>query len=228
MAVNRSGGAKRLGLLSVLALSFVLPDGAGATIPAGNLVVNGGAEIGPTSILGERRPIPGWTNFNLGQPGFMAIDYLPSGGPGTLMHVDDEGVSGCRGFFGGGPTPSSTAALQTVDVSAAAAEIDSLAGVEARMSARVGRLGGYHNHGLVRFEFLPALGEVPSQVVKLEDSSSAVSRLQTATANLKLFEGTRRILVRVLGVFDEEEAEPENTGYVDDVGLTLTAPTPRR
>jgi hypothetical protein len=206
--------------------ALALPGAAGATIPSGSLVVNPGAEIGPASAIGERRPIPGWTTFNPGQPGYMAIDYLPAGDPGELMDADDEGTSGCRAFFGGGPTPGSTAAVQIVDVSTAAAEIDSVSGVMARMTARVGRLGGHNNHGQVKFEFLPAFGEVASQVYKLEDDSTGASRLKTINVEAKLPTETRRIAVRVLGIFDEEEPELENTGYVDDVGLTLDGSDP--
>jgi hypothetical protein len=175
-------------------------------------------------VIGERRPIPGWTTFNPG-PGFMAIDYLPAGDPGTLIHVDDEGTSGCRAFFGGGPTPGTTAAFQTIDVSGAAAEIDANS-VEARMTARVGRLSEYHNHGQVKFEFLSELGEIANKVVKLEDAPVGLSRLQTVTATTDVLVGTRRIVVRVLGVIDEEEGEAENTGYVDDVALSLDGSDP--
>jgi hypothetical protein len=142
------------------------------------------------------------------------------------MHVDDEGASGCRAFFGGGPTPGSTAAYQDIDVSGAASEIDT-GNLTANMTARVGRLGNTDFYGEARLEFLPLVGDVPvaSPVSIADTMQTTVSRLVTGSKTFNVPKETRRFRVRILGVLGEEGG-PENTGYVDDVGLTLDGSDP--
>src|SRR4051812_33470996 len=90
---------------------------ARADVPAGNVLVNPGAEAGagaPDSSTID--PPPGWTV----EGEFTAVQY---GAPDFLSLADSATFAGGANFFAGGNSPTS-AATQTVDVSGAATELD--------------------------------------------------------------------------------------------------------
>ncbi|MBA3434116.1 MAG: hypothetical protein H0U08_08495 [Actinobacteria bacterium] len=121
------------GLASLLVLAAPLGAGTGA-IPGGNLVQNPGAEGSPGSETNVVVPIAGWRTTGA----MTAWRYGPGDRPDTAFAAS---ISGGVNFFSGGNggiagTPTAT---QSVDVSAAAAEIDA-GSVAATLSAF---MGGY-------------------------------------------------------------------------------------
>ena len=102
-------------------------------MPAGNLVVNPGAEAGAGSPdASQQLPLPGWTVEST----FTAVQY---GAPGFLTAADSTALGGGVNFFAGGPGGALGAATQVVDLAGAATEIDA-GQVTATLSAL---LGGY-------------------------------------------------------------------------------------
>lgn len=215
----RGASTVRVGLATVVA-GAALAAPAKAVVPAGDLVVNGGAEIGPSSGEAKREPIAGWTTTP-GATGFEAIDYLPAGDPGTLMHVNDVGVTGCRGFFGGFGATTATSATQTVDVSAAAAEIDSGA-VTIKVTAALGGLGGTTNTTEMRVNYVDAAGTA-TPALFLGTVPPLVNRVGATSVSAPLVPGVRKVELVVTANYT---AGSSNTGYADNVGLTLDGSDP--
>lgn len=224
MEALREAGVKRTAAIAavlLLALAFVLPSAASAVIPSGNLIANRGAEEGPSGEVGNRLPIPGWSTA-AGAAGFMAIEYRPDGDPAPRLHVSDPNTSGCRAFFGGGEGVSTmTAATQTIDVSAAAAEIDT-GSVSARTSALIGQVSapGEGDLGEVRHEFLGAAENVIGSASMA--NAGTVDQLQLAEQAVAVPVGTRRIRVSLIA----QASGSSNLVYFDDVGLTLDGSSP--
>src|SRR5215467_13314170 len=103
----------RLALLALVAAA-VFAGSAHATIPSGNLVVNGGAEASPGSPDSSTiLPPAGWTV----ESNFTAEQY---GAPDFLTTADSAALGGGANFFAGGPDNAASAATQVVDVSGAA------------------------------------------------------------------------------------------------------------
>src|SRR3954453_22738962 len=120
----------RLACGTLAALVLAVP--AGAAVPPGNLLTNPGAEAGPGAPDGATiLAPPGWVVAGE----FTAVQY---GAPNFLTAQDGAALNGGANFFAGGNQPQSEGS-QTVDVSAAAAEIDA-GSVSATLS---GLLGGF-------------------------------------------------------------------------------------
>jgi hypothetical protein len=152
---------KRSWLVAVgVALVGVLSVGAGpagATIPAGNLLANPGAEDGAASPTGSSTgSIPGWI---VSSHAPAVVRYGTVGGFPTST---SPAVAGNQFFSGGDNSPDSgtfvnaTGIGQTIDVSGAASEINA-GTVEAEMTAC---LGGYA--GQEDFASLEMVAEVAS------------------------------------------------------------------
>jgi hypothetical protein len=211
----------RVALITVAAmLALVLPGTAAATIPSGNLVVNGGAEVGPSSAVENRQPIPGWATAT-GPVGFMAIDYVPPGTASVLMHADSPGAAGCRGFFGGGHAAGGGSAVQTVNVSGAAAEIDA-GSVNAGYSARLGALSGVADHGEVVFSFRDGAG-LQLLARTLTGTSPPASSLEQLADSELVPIGTRSIQVTAAAA---DAGAIGNFAYLDNIALTLDGSPP--
>jgi len=84
----------------------------------GNLIVNGNAEAGAGSSIGDVVPVPGWTT----QGNFTVVQY---GANGDFPDVNTPGPAD-RGanFFAGGPDTDVSSATQTIALSSYAAAID--------------------------------------------------------------------------------------------------------
>ncbi len=209
-----------LAATAALLLLIGWPRAADATIPSGNLVVNGGAEVGPSSEVGERHPISGWTTTG-GPNGFMTVDYRASGDPSLRMHVDDPSTPGCRAFFGGGEgVTTPTSATQDIDVLMAATEIDTLP-VKANIAASIGQVGGGEDSIEARFAMLSGGGTQ----LGLSTASTATSFSGYATfsfTNVSVPVGTRTIRIEL----KTTPAGPANTTYADGIGVTLDGSTP--
>ncbi len=212
--------ARLLSLAFVLVALAALPSTASATIPAGNLVVNGGAEVGPSSEVGDRHPIPGWTT-DAGPAGFMTVDYREPGDPSPRMHSDDPNTSGCRAFFGGGEgVTTKTSATQTIDVSAAAAEIDAEA-VTVRTTAAAGQLAGGEDTTQTVFNFLNGSGGTLG--ANTFNTTTAATQLFVVATSGPVPKGTRTIRIEL----STTPGGPSDTAYIDGVALTLDGSDPQ-
>jgi hypothetical protein len=194
---------------------------ASATVPAGNLVVNGGAEVGPSSEVGDRHPIVGWST-TAGAAGFMSVDYRAAGDPNPLrMDVEDPNTAGCRAFFGGGEgVNTATSASQLVDVSAAASEIDG-GSVTFKAAGAIGQVPGGEDTLGVSFEFLNGSGSTIG-FLSVTSSSSATTLNPFSASLLVLTAGTRQVRVKLTAT----AAGPANTAYADSIAFTLDGSDP--
>src|SRR3954454_6606676 len=118
--------------LAALAAAMLLAAPASAALPAGNLVVNPGAEAGPGATDSGGQPaLPGWTVTST----FTAVAY---GTPEFLTTDDAAKLGGGANFFVGGPGGEVSSASQTIDVSGARTDIEGPSGVSATLSALIG------------------------------------------------------------------------------------------
>src|SRR3954467_13688900 len=104
--------------LATLAAALLVAAPAAAAVPAGNLVVNPGAEAAAgAGDSSTQLPLPGWAV----ESSFTAVKY---GAPDFLTSEDATRLRGGTNFFAGGPGGEVSAASQVIDVSGAATEID--------------------------------------------------------------------------------------------------------
>jgi hypothetical protein len=203
-------------LVGLAAAALFAAAPAGAAVPAGNLLVNPGAEAGPGAAdSATQLPLPGWTVEST----FTAVQY---GAPAFLTAADSTALGGGVNFFAGGPGGAASAATQVVDVSGAAAEIDA-----GKLAATLsGLLGGYSSqtdHATVTATFLNAAGASAGTVglptVTAADRSQTTA-LVARTASAAVPAGTRQISVRIDAIRDEGSY---NDAYIDNVSLVLGA-----
>src|SRR4051812_49183429 len=104
-----SGRAAPLAVACSTMVGFAVP--AGAAIPAGNLVINPGAEDGAaaTDDVHVFAPDFPWSTT----PGFTQVAYGTAGFPSVQVA---ESIGGGKALFAGGPSNASSSAEQTVDV----------------------------------------------------------------------------------------------------------------
>jgi hypothetical protein len=204
----------------VLAVLLLPAAPAVAAIPPGNLLANPGGEAGPgapdaTTI----DPPPGWTVVG----NVTAVGY---GTPDSPTTADSARIGGGLNYIAGGPDNAASAAIQTIDVSGAAAEIDS-GGVTATVSGDFGGFSSQEDSATLTATFLSAagapLGSLASPPVTAADRNG-VTTLLFRTASGPVPTGTRSIgvrldMVRVDGAY--------NDGYADNLSVTLgTGPQP--
>jgi hypothetical protein len=180
---------------------------ASATVPAGNLVANPGAEAAAPPAL------PGWT---VTAP-FESVDYgNPAGFPASAP-------GGGLNFFAGGDAAESSA-TQVIDVSQAAAEIDA-GTVTAALSALEGGFETQEDYATVTLRYLDANGDtidLISLAPVTETDRGGVTELLPRSDTGKVPAGTRALrvtidAVRFAGSYDD--------GYADNVSVVLSAPT---
>jgi hypothetical protein len=208
----------RLALAVVVAAVAAAP--AHAAIPAGNLVVNGGAEASAGSPDSSTiLPPAGWTvSSNLTAEQYGAPDFLTT--------ADSAALGGGANFFAGGPDNAASAATQVIDVSGAAPEIDA-GKVQATLSALLGGFSSQTDRATVTATYLNAfgggLGSVALPAVTPAERNN-VTALVARTASGLVPSQTRSISVRIDTIRDDGSY---NDGYIDNVGLVLgTAPVP--
>src|SRR5436853_1309669 len=104
--------------LAVLSILCFIHQGADAVSYGVNLIVNGNAEAGGNSAVGNPVPVPSWTP----SPFFTVIPYgAPSGYPlATDPGPPDRAVQ----FFAGGNNAAVSTSTQNIDLSANAADIN--------------------------------------------------------------------------------------------------------
>jgi len=210
----------------------VLPaTGAKAqTLFGTNLIRNGAAEEGAAST-GSGAPggivlIPQWVTsgpFTVNQYGQTSATHLvPLSAPSSPARSTN--------FFAGGPTNVDTFAIQEVDLSPVATEIDS-GGVQFCMA---GYFGGFHHqndNAVLSATFLASQNVVLSSnwvghVLSAERSDD------TATGSLLLRKtrggipaGTRKVRFRIYMQIDTTiPNQSYNDGYADNLSFVLTTP----
>lgn len=203
-----------------------------------NLLVNPGAELGDPSLSGlSSVTVPGW--MATGTPTVIPYGTLrqfPLGLASPLppfpaflgFPVSDAGSPGGNQFFAGGPVASSSL-TQTVDLSAAASEIDG-GTVPYKLSAD---LGGYildPSATLVTVNFLDAnqasLGTGQLQPVTLFDRLFVFTGLQPRQSSGTIPVGTRSAQV-VLNFMDGDPFPGNlNNAYADNLSFTVGADLP--
>ncbi len=200
--------------LATLAVFALLAAPAAADIPAGNLVVNPGADAGAgapdsSALL----PLPGWTVEGT----LTAVQY---GAPDFPTATEGGGAN----FFAGGPGGELSAAVQTIDVAAAAAEIDS-GRVTATLSALIGGYDGQEDAATVTATPIGASGLELAGAATIGPVTQAeragVTTLLRRAATARVPAGTRSIRVRIVAT---RSAGSYNDGYVDTISLTLGGP----
>ena len=200
-----------LALLAPLALA----PAAQAALPSGNIVNNGDAEDGPGATnQTDSFPPPSWEDVT-----FTAVQYGSGGFPSMS---DSAAIGGDLNFFAGGPPNEIgfAGANQRIDLSAAAAEIDS-AGVNATLSADLGGLGAREDRALVAATFEPSNPDNPGLVLQPVTAAERgnATRFVRRTHCRQLEPGTRRITVTILA---QGTGGQYNHGYADNVSLTLS------
>jgi hypothetical protein len=208
------------------------------TVESPNLLMNPGAEVGDPSLSGYSSvTIPGWTVT--GTP--TVIQYntpnrlpWPFASPGPTLpwlfgfpSSNTGGPDAGKQFFGGGNVADSSLS-QTVDLNAAASDIDTGA-VPFTLS---GRLGGYlwdPSAAWVTVDFLGAdnkvLGTGQLAPVTVFDRWFQTGVLQRATSGT-IPEGTRS--ARVVVNFSDWNPVPDtyNNAYADNLSFTVGADLP--
>ena len=198
---------------------------ARAAVPSGNLIVNGGAEVGTgssDSATTAPAPIPGWTTT----PNFTEHTYDPAGSQNFPDANASAAIGGGSQFFAGGPANGAgntmETATQTADVSAGAAEIDS-GGVAATLSADLGGFSSQEDQATVTAAFLGAagqqLGALTIGPVTAEDRGGTTEFLpRTGPSTVPL--GTRTIRVTMTAL---KFAGAYNDAYLDNIALSLSS-----
>ena len=198
----------------VAAAALLVAAPADAVVPAGNLVVNPGAEAGAGAPdAAQQLPLPGWTVEST----FTAVQY---GAPGFLTAADSTALGGGVNFFAGGPGGALGAATQVVDLAGAATEIDA-GKVTATLSALLGGYATQTDYAALSATFLNAGGATRGAIrlvaVNPGDRNS-VTALVARSSSAPVPAGTRQISVRIDAVREEGSY---NDGYIDNVSLVL-------
>jgi hypothetical protein len=201
--------------LSALALTAAP---ARAAVPAGNLVVNPGAEASPGAPDNSTiDPPQGW--ITAGE--LTAVQYGASGGFPTT--ADGAAVAGGANFFAGG-NASESSATQVIDVSQAASEIDA-GTVTVTLSALEGGWESQDDYATVTLRYLDAGGQTIDLIslapVTPADRGNTTELLPRSDTG-KVPAGTRALRVTIDSV---EFQGPYDDGYVDNVSVSLSAPT---
>ena len=197
-------------------------------IPAGNLIVNPGAEDSPgTANDLPLAPPAGWTTT-----GNLTVWLYGSQGdrPDKAFAAS---IGGGANLFSGGPgagapggKPGQPTARQSIDVSAAATEIDA-AGVAATLKGFIGGYTTAEDFAQVDALFYDAAGtQLPGRLrigpVTMDDRKKLTTLLErSAVANVPT--GTRRIDV-VISVTPDSQGK--NSAFVDNLSLTLGKAAP--
>ncbi len=223
--------------LSTLTPPAAVQHVSAPAVQSPNLLVNPGAELGDPSLSGYSSvTVPGWTVT--GTP--TVIDYgtlrrlpWPLGSPGPTLPAclgfpsSNSVPQGGAQFFGGGNVATSTL-TQTVDLSAAASDIDS-GTVPFTLS---GRLGGFlldPSAASVTVDFLDSndlwLGTGKIRPVGVLDRWLRTGLLERQTSGA-IPEGTRS--ARVVVTFTDCNPLPGNynNAYADNLSFTVGAALP--
>lgn len=239
-------GAPTLGLLSFLGIATRREQASASEVAvtadqSPNLLMNPGGEFGNPSLTGYSSvTIPGWvltgtpTVVQYGTtrrfPSALEIQgpvipfaSFPVYGNDALKTPPNSG----KQFFGGGPVADSSM-TQTVDLSAALAEIDQ-GGVSYNLGASLGGLFLDPSHTEVQVNFLDAngasLGTGSLESVKMWDRKFRTGFVQRNTTGT-IPVGTRSAQVVVTFIDQNPLLGNYNNAYADNVSFTIGADLP--
>ncbi len=214
-----------VGALAIITATIAALLGAGPlaarsnSLPAGNLIQNPGGEADQGASNSYTTVIPqGWTTTGT----FTSIKY---GTPDFLTTAFAAQIGGGTNFFSGGRSAPLSTAEQTIDVSAAAPDIDA-GGVQAKLSAYLGGYASQKDAGMVDATFLSAtdaqLGTARVGPVTLADRQSKSTLVLRSTTS-SVPKGTTKIKV----VLTSTRADGTyNDGYFDNIDLELVGSAP--
>jgi hypothetical protein len=208
---------------TILCLGMLLAAPAmvhAAALYGTNLIVNGDAEAGPAPSLTTVVAVPGWTTIT---GSFTVVSYATGGGFPTNANPGPSNRG--ANFFTGGPGDDNgvSVAVQSIDLSAGAADIDA-GSVAFDLS---GFLGGFSNQSdnarlLVSFLAEGGLGLGLAEIGPVTRTDRAdLTGLLSRSATGFVPVGTRQVglelrMTRLNGAY--------NDGYADNLALTLTGP----
>jgi hypothetical protein len=221
-----NGYRPSIAVLAIAAMTIVVLLAAGplearpSALPAGNLVQNPGGEADVGAKDSNTTDTPqSWTTTGT----FSAVQY---GAPDFLTTAFSAQIGGGANFMSGGRNAPLSTATQTIDVSAAAPDIDA-GGVQAKLSAYLGGYTSQRDAAMVDATFLSAtdaaLGSLRVGPVTPADRQSKTTLvLRAATAAVP--KGTTKIKV----VLTSTRADGTyNDGYMDNISLEFgTTPPP--
>lgn len=215
-------------MLAAVAAGLLGMSGAAAqaAVPSGNLIVNGGAEVGAGSSDSATTapvPTPSWATTT----NFTEHTYDAAGSQAFPDLNASAAISGGNQFFAGGPDNGSgntvETATQDVDVSSAAPEIDA-GGVSAALAADLGGFSTQTDNAGVTATFLGAdgqqLGKLTIGPVTATDRNN-VTELLPRTGSATVPSTTRTIRVVITATKVEGSY---NDAYIDNVSLSLGKP----
>ena len=202
-------------ILGTLAFTLLLASPAFGAVPGGNLVSNPGAEAAAGAAdSATQLPLPGWTVEST----FTAVKY---GASGFLTVEDGARLDGGVNFFAGGPGGEVSAASQTIDVSAAAAEIDA-GNLSMSLSALIGGYASQEDAATVSATPLnsSSFGIGPATTIGpvTQAERKSTTDLLRRSATFAVPAGTRKVSVRITAT---RMAGSYNDGYVDNVNLSF-------
>jgi len=187
-----------------------------AALPSGNLLQNGDAEAGSCSNdTGTAETIPGWTTTS----SFTVVCYSSG-----VSQTSDSGaaIGGGNGYFMGG-VDDGTTATQTVDVSAAATDIDA-GGVQAELAGYLGGFSSQDDNMVVVAVFLNGSGGALGSPIEIgpvthvDRSDQTEMLLQTHISAVPV--GTRSIEVVMTATRTDGS---DNDAAADNLSLTLSS-----
>jgi uncharacterized protein (TIGR03437 family) len=215
--VTRASGSANDGAADNL--SLILNSGAPATsLFNTNIVVNGNAEAPTGADVGDfALDLFGWVRT----AGFTADQYAANSDlSATDPGPSDRGAS----YFFGGPGSASATAVQDVDLSAAATQIDT-GKVTFNFSAWLGGYSSQNDNMTAKIEFRnwanATLGSTTLGPVMSADRGNNSALLQKSQTG-GVPSGTRYVRITLTSTRTDGS---DNDGLADDVSLVLTAPS---
>jgi Ca2+-binding RTX toxin-like protein len=203
--------------VAAMALAFMLPGVAQASVPAGNLILNPGAEEGAGENDSFGAVIPHWE----GASGHLSAVKYASTVDGYPTATDSSAIGGGANFFSGGSNDMTSQGTQLIDIPGAAAEIDA-GRVSVTLSAYLGGKLDDLDDATITAKFEDehsdtVFGMVQIGPVTSDDRNHATKLLpRSATADVPV--GTRRLRV----IIDATRGTGQhNNAYADNLSLTL-------
>lgn len=191
---------------------------AHAVVPAGNVIVNPGAEASAGAADAVTTlPLPSWTTTSNAAPVQYGVSSFPSVAVSTS-------IGGGANFISGGVSNALSTASQTVNLAGAAGEIDT-GRVTADLSAYLGGFGGQNDNVRLTVTFFDASSNplddtTIGPVTDAERGGATTLLLRQATA-IPLPVATRSATVTLTFT---RAAGAYNDGYADNVSLTFAFP----
>ncbi|HEX9047458.1 MAG TPA: hypothetical protein VF988_10565 [Verrucomicrobiae bacterium] len=193
---------------------------AAASLFETNLIVNGNAEAGPGSTLGDTvMPVPGWTTAN----GFTVTLYgtasdIPTNCPGPV----DRGTN----LFTGGLDTTGSSAFQIIDLSGAAAQIDA-GTVFANLNGYLGGWQGQNDAATLKADFTDGvhtnvLRNITLGPVLAADRTNVTALLYREKMS-PVPAGSRQVKITLIMTYTTGSY---TDGYADNLGLLLTTNRP--